>query len=440
MKKVFLLLLLIISTFLFSGCVNSKSYLKVSAYEKVNVTYEDRRNEGYVEFLTKVGEFASSVTSSVYESYKEKDNLTISPVSIYMGLALAIEATSGESRKEILDSLGMTYEEVATFTKYLYAFCNAEYTYNASMITERKKVSAFELLTNSIWIDDKISLKEEALEKLASNYNCSSYQAPFSTKPGVANKAMQDYVSENTKGLINREFTFNNETMFVLLNTFYLKEIWNEFGDELKFTKDEYNFLFENGTMKSLKLLKGKYNDGKTYEEESFRHFFTTTEHNFKIKFIVPKDGYKLEDVFTFENILKVNMMTDYLYDDVVKKEYNHTRVVFPEFKGSFNGDLKSILEEKYNIKSMFNMKTSDLKSITDSPAFFTGMIHQTELEVNKRGIEGAAITAFPGAGAAGPNEEYVDVYYDFIVDRSFGFIITDYYDTILFSGVINNI
>lgn len=440
MKKVFLLLLLIISTFIFSGCVNSKSYLKVGAYEKINVTYEDRRNEGYVDFLNKLGEFSSSLTYNVYEDYKEKDNLTISPISIYMGLALAVETTNGNSREEMLNALGMTYEEVATFTKYLYAFCNMEYTYNASMITERRKVSAFELLTNSIWVDNKVSLKEEALEKLASNYNCNSYQVPFSTKPSTANGAIKDFVSDNTNGLINREFDFDNETMFVLLNTFYLKEIWNEFGNELKFTKNQYDFLFENGTTKSLELLMGKYNDGKAYEEESFRHFFTTTEHNFKIKFIVPKNGYKLEDVFTFENIMKVNTMKDYLYDDVINKEYNHTRVFFPEFKGKFDGDLKTILEEKYSVKSMFNIKTSDFTSISDSPAFFTGMVHQTELEVNRKGIEGSAITAFPGAGAPGPNEEYVDVYYDFIVDKSFGFILTDSYNTILFSGVINNI
>ena len=35
-----------------------------------------------------------------------------------------------------------------------------EYTYNASMITERTKVSAFELLTNSIWIDNNVSLNK----------------------------------------------------------------------------------------------------------------------------------------------------------------------------------------------------------------------------------------------------------------------------------------
>lgn len=57
-------------------------------------------------------------------------------------------------------------------------------------------------------------------------------------------------------------------------------------------------------------------------------------------------------------------------------------------------------------------------------------------LAVDKKGIEGAAGTIMPGGnGAPQPTEKY-----DFVIDRAFGFIITDSRDITLFSGVVNKI
>ena len=60
---------------------------------------------------------------------------------------------------------------------------------------------------------------------------------------------------------------------------------------------------------------------------------------------------------------------------------------------------------------------------------------------MDKKGIEGAAVTVIQmdGATSAGPGE-YERVYEDFIIDRAFGFIITDPYDVTLFSGVVNSL
>ena len=61
------------------------------------------------------------------------------------------------------------------------------------------------------------------------------------------------------------------------------------------------------------------------------------------------------------------------------------------------------------------------------------------KLQVNRKGIEGSSVIIIPGAGAPGPSE-YVDVYYDFVIDQSFIVMVTDYNDVTLFSGVIYNV
>ena len=152
----------------------------------------------------------------------------------------------------------------------------------------------------------------------------------------------------------------------------------------------------------------------------------------------MPNDGYSLESVFTAENIYAINNVSDYNYIDHENKLLHNTRVFFPEYKADFDGNLMSVLKQNFGINKLFDFDGCDFSNITDEPAYCEAVIHKCSLNVNARGIEGAAITVMPMAGAAGPGE-YVEVYHDYIVDRAFGYVITDSYGAVLFSGVVNN-
>ena len=57
-----------------------------------------------------------------------------------------------------------------------------------------------------------------------------------------AKKAISAYVEDKTHGLINGNIDLPPETLITLINTFYLKEVWNDEGDKLKFTDKTYDF------------------------------------------------------------------------------------------------------------------------------------------------------------------------------------------------------
>jgi serine protease inhibitor len=59
---------------------------------------------------------------------------------------------------------------------------------------------------------------------------------------------------------------------------------------------------------------------------------------------------------------------------------------------------------------------------------------------VDRKGIEGAAVTLMAMGATSAPSDEYTKLYFDFIVDKAFGFIITDSYGATLFSGVVNEL
>ena len=435
MKKFILGILITIFMFFGTSCMGNtdQKFILKPAGAKYSYNYTDIKDEGYINFINKLESFYAKLSANTYTAFKdETDNMCVSPVSIYMALALTIECSNNNTRQEILDAIGVTYEEVKNYTKIIYSQLNNEYL-------EDGTVSCIELLTNSIWFEESIELKEVGLTSLADNYNCSSYGVPFKNNNGTANKALQDYVNKNTKGLINNPFNLSEDTLLALVNTFYLKEVW-DIEDDLVFTKEKYNYTNYDKTTKETELLQGYYYPGQVYKTDMFEHFYTKTAHGYKVSFIVPSDEYSVDDIYTKDTLQEILSMEDYKsVDEDAKKEYV-TRCLFPEFEASFKQDIKDILKDQMGIKELFS-GNCNFTNITDEEDICCGkIVHQTKLIVDKTGMEGAAVTIVVMAPeSAGPGG-YEKVYQDFIIDRDFVFVIGDNNGNIVFTGVIKNI
>ena len=419
----------------FSLSNKSEKYRIYEAKEKINAS-SYFGNVDLEIFLNKLENFSNELTTKIYKEYKTKidlseNNYCISPISVYMGLAMAVESSNGNTRKQILDAVGVTYEEVMNFTSYLYSINNVDS--NGVLVGGNLYMKK---LANSIWLDKDVEFIPEGLENLSKFYNADSYHAPFSRKPKAASKAVSDYVSKMTEGLINPNLEYNPETLFVLINTFYLKDVWKYNGDKLPLTEQTYQFTKYDNSNVDTNLMVGKYINGDIYEGENYYHFYTSSNHSNKLKFIIPKDGCSVDDIYSTEVLNEVNSC-EYLIDDYANMVSYRTRCLFPEFKAEFNDDIKLVLMKEFGIVDMFI--NGDFSNITKANIVCDGVFHQTKLEVTRRGIEGGAAVVIPGAGAAGPGE-LKPVYQDFIVDKAFLFIVTDYNDNILFSGAVGNI
>ncbi len=421
--------------FLFgAGCSsNGKSTLLGTAAEAHTVSYEVRQGETYKTVKSSAEGFAAEFAEAVYANGYDGENLAISPVSVYMALSLAARCSDGETRSQLYSALGI---EEATLTEGFADFY-------CSLISESSddlgKVKSRLALTNSIWINEGIGVKDDCITDLADNFYCYSYSADFLNDNQNANQAIKSFVKEHTYGIIDQDFDLSEETIFTLINTLYLKDIWNSDGDDLPFTDDKYNFANADGSSTSINLLRGYYRNGKVQSGENYTFFYTTTNSGYKIKFMVPDEGYSVSDIYTAENIAYMNSVTDYGYDDAINKIYYHTRCLFPEFSASYDNDVAGILAEYFGIEDLFN-DSCNFGSLSDESVYCSAVRHVAKLEVNKKGIEGAAVTILPAAGAAGPEEGYVDVYENFVVDKAFAYVVTDSNNITLFSGVINKV
>ncbi|MDE5867342.1 MAG: hypothetical protein K2H02_00185, partial [Anaeroplasmataceae bacterium] len=164
---------------------------------------------------------------------------------------------------------------------------------------------------------------------------------------------------------------------------------------------------------------------GVVASEENYSHFYTRTSNGYSLYFIVPKENVLLKDVFTKENIYHVS---NYQYD---RPKNTYTRCIFPSFTAKYDEDIYPMLGLGYVSLDRL-IKEDELNAIKR-------VNHVTKLEVNNEGIEGAAVTVVvnaPTSAAPGIEEEF---YYDFLVNRSFGYMILDRHGIPLFTGVVTN-
>lgn len=398
-----------------------------------SLSYEERKNAQFTEFKSAVENFSASFAEYAYAAYDKDENFAVSPVSVYMALSLAAECAQGETRSQLLNALGVSYQQLTANFSLLYRALAFE-------DSENGKISGILAPTNSIWVNEGTTVRQSCIDALSNYYYCHSYSADFANANASANKAVQEFVKEQTRGLIDQDFKLSEYTLFALINTLYLKDIWNGYGNDLHLTDKRYDFKNADGTRTQTRLLQGYYRFGRAYRTEKYSTFFARTEHGYKIKFILPNDGYSVDEVFTAENIAAVNALQDYNGVDEQNKIRYYTRCLFPEYECSYNKDVKDILREKFGVTDFFSWEKCDLTGIVYEESCCTMVQHVTKLKVDRKGIEGAAVTVIGVDGSSAGPDEYEEVYEDFTVDRAFGFVLTDYDDTTLFSGVVKAI
>ena len=414
-----------------TSCSNGKATLLFEASKNFSISSGDLETENYQKLIAGAKSFSAKLSEELLKDYQDGTNLAFSPVSIYLDLGLGARASAGNTQEQILNALNVDFETLNSSYKTLFCLLNDEY--------DEGKI----LTTNSVWLAQNEDLKfnEDTLKDLANDYYCYSYSADFAKDNANANKAITNFIKEKTNGLLSPDLKLSSETFFVLLNTLYLKDVWNILGRDLALYNGDIDFTNSDGSVASNKdFLLGNYETGLTYENDDFESFYAETLNGYELIFIKPKGDNKVEDVFTQENI-------EYLMDhdfslgalDNENLLEHKTRVIFPEFEAEFFKEIKDTLITDFGITDLFNYKC-DLTPLikTDVPHWCTDLIHATKLKVDRKGIEGAAISALVDAGTA--YDPYEKVFHDFVVDRSFGYLIRRGRDKILFSGVIETL
>lgn len=367
--------------------------------------------------------FAAEFSGAAGEAYDGGKNFAVSPISVYAALAMAAECANGQTKTQLLGVLHASETQLQDGFGLLYRSLEHD--------SEKEKI----ILSNSVWIAEDAAFRQPCLDMLASDFYCSSYAADFGGNNEAANEAIQNFVKEQTNGLIDQNFGLSTGTRFALINTLYLKTNWNAEGDDLTETDKTYAFANADGSTTQTRLMYAPYAIGEVYETEEFSTFYATTNMGCRVKFLLPHDGYTAQEIFTQENIALATTLSDY-GGRTEEGTICSTRCLFPAFEAEYNKDVSSLLMA-LGVNDLFT-SACDLSAALDEDAYCEKIQHVTKLKVEKKGIEGAAATV---ADMGTESEDgYGTIRYDFVIDRAFAYIITDPYGTTLFAGVVNKI
>lgn len=392
-----------------------KTYKKSLKY-KVKVKKAKKLNNDY---YSKLSAFSNKLYNM--SAKKEKGNYTMSPVSVYMALAMLHSVGSDAVKKEIESFTEMTESDFSK-TGALFNSLKDEYKNGDELV---RKLS----LTNSIWFDESELPNPTVLDKMKADLYCSAHQVKFKNDNKGANKEIREFIKKQTNGMIDRDFDLSPKTLYALINTLYFKDIWDYDIEQLSTSKKDFN---TDSGKKKCEFLNGMYTAGQVAKTSNAEYFYATTAGGYKVKFVLPNKGVTVKQAMTAAKLNEINAKSG--FGEIDKNGVHHyTRCIFPSFKITSDTPLLDIFKENNVLQNAFGGFYSPL-SLT--PLQLDDIKHTTVLDVNKKGIEGAAVTIFAmKAGAALIQKEY----HEFVLDRPFGFIVTSPKDVVLFEGQFTN-
>lgn len=409
MKKILFSMFIVILMFCVIGCSSddikeSDTFKKLSDVTMPSKKY-DVNNMGSSEVET-LNNFCFETSK-----YIINNNSIYSSVSLYMALSMLAEGSNGNTYEEIKNVMGFSdLNSLRSINKNL--FENNFYENNKGKMR----------LANSFWVNLDLDVKEEYSITLKDYYYASGYKSLFNDE---TQENMCKWINNNTFDLLKvtkDDFSIKDLSL-ILMNTVYFDNKWQE---EFK-KSDTYTdtFYSKNGEIEVDFMHHSVENS--YYETTKFTAACDCFENNNKITYILPNEGYEIDDITNDED-LKLLMNN--------KLEGNFCEINFsvPKFTCKNTLDLKEMALLKMGVTNTFTAN-ANFSKISDTPTYVDYIKQIAGIELSEEGVKAAAVTIVGDCTSVGPGEII-----NFKINKPFLYYITDASGVVLFIGSMNNI
>lgn len=351
------------------------------------------------------------------ENSQNTGNLMISPVSIYVALAMTLNGADGDTKAAMLESLsakGITEQNLNVGMKSW-----------IMSLTNEDRIAKLDI-ANSIWYRNGFEAGETFLQKNADYYSASIKSLDFSKKDAA--NTINEWVKDSTNGTIDKVVEkINDDVMMYLINAIYFKGDWKDQFKANNTYKQTFNaptgaieadFMHRTGNVDYLNS-----NDVTgvvlPYLDEQFAFIA-----------LLPEDGKtprELIDNFTAMNLI----------DLLKNKKETNIDLALPKFESRYEDSLKDELS-KLGMEVAFDSNVADFSLMSknhNKELFISDVKHKTFIRVDEKGTEAAAVTSVEMSATSMPMEVQKLVF-----DRPFVYGIVDVTTGIpLFMGIMEN-
>jgi len=348
---------------------------------------------------------------------EDQENRMISPVSVYLALAMTLNGADSDTRTAMLEALSasdLTPEIVNTFAgNYL------------KLITTESE--GFTLsIANSIWLRDSFEADPDFLQKNADYFGAAVHSLDFNNPDAV--KVINNWVSEATRETIDQIVDeIDPAVVMYLINAIYFKADWqSQFSPENTFPQPfetpegskESDFMHK---LLSLEVVENDLGKGVLLPYVNPRMAMLA---------ILPEEGMSPEawiqtmDPETFKALMET----------AASKSVD---LSFPKFETRYEDSLLDELE-KLGMGNAFVPGEADFSLMQPSRAkdlFISAVQHKTFIRADEKGTEAAAVTSVEASVTSMPMFDEAISF-----DRPFVYAILDTETaTPLFIGVLND-
>ena len=344
---------------------------------------------------------------------KEDGLSVVSPVNIYTCMSLLAQTAAGNTQKQMLDALGASdADDLAEKTKNIIS----------SFYRDEEFMKTFS--GNSLWLDDRLNVKEDCVNKLKKEYGAKIGEGSFKDQKFI--DEMTKWLSDQTGGLLDGKINIeaDDDTRAMLLSTLYLSARWR---DEFYYDSSDKTRFNDNVYCNYMKNTE----NGRVYFGDNFTAYRKDMlDYKGAVWFFLPNEDSTVYDVIKSRPI-------EYIFNGEKKvKNGLEVHLTVPEFDVYSDGNLNGALSA-CGITEAFS-ETASFLPLSDDPLLIDAVSHAARVKVNWEGVEAAAYTGVTYAAAAADPQEEPEKYY-FDLYRTFLFVITDRNDVPLFAGTVGD-
>ena len=348
---------------------------------------------------------------------EEAENRVVSPLNLYMALAMLAETTEGSSHVELMKLLEISdLQSLRDRANALWRACYSD---------DRRQTC---LLGASLWLRDDTAYNADTLDILASNYYSSVYAGPMGAED--YNEALRNWTNAQTGGLLADQIEgmeMTSETVMALITTIYLKAPWAE-----EFYQTEQRSFHAPSGDRELEFMT-EQSTAACYFGKGFTAAGKSLKGGGDMFFLLPDEGVSLETLLEREETIR--FLTDAAGRSQTENRGVTLTLTVPKFDVSSQLNLEQSLEA-LGVRSVFDPESanfSPLLSTAERSVYLTQATHGARVLIDEKGVTAAAFTEML-AGEAMPPEEQVEL----VLNRPFLFVITNNDGLPLFVGVVN--
>lgn len=376
-------------------------------------------DEEFTAGLTMFAEDLACYGLSQAEPPEGQSNSCLSPVGLYLALALLAQGATGNTQTQLLDALGMA--DIETLASQCGNLMRVLWSHTTPGDDPTPSVLQ---VANSLWALAEAPLEKPFLETATSDFYAEAYDV---MQPGpVAARMMGTWIADHTGSTLKPEVVLPENWLMSLISTLWLKDSWVHAFNENDTTSGTFHAQAGDVTCDFMTQVL----EAPAVSTESYTVAALPLTMGGEVTFVLPAEGVDPRSLLA--RATGNSALFDLSGEDALRARVTYT---VPKLSFDANTTLQSVLMAM-GVSDIFEDDAA-FGGLSEAPLYVSSVEQGTHFAMNEMGIEASSYTKVDMVATSLEPEPVEDV--ALMLDRPFVFRITAPNGVVLFVGIVGD-